>query len=526
MRFALVIFLATIVDPARSISSSAYLKGFVPDKEAPLLFGKGIGPKVYQQLFDKWAIISRKSLDQYNDAQISGVKCLISNMHAYSREDVPENALSGALASTFQALLPLFAGASSGLSVLHQTCVPSKSSSSVDISISEPLNFMTSLRAAIEIKWYANQVEFPESQACAAACMFWKAGAIQHRWMPILILAREHCRIGVAYSSFGSHWAFSEIFETTLPNKNEFLVRLLQVTQFLFESVAFHRSYKDTNLVGELVDRFGKVRMVNADVLGDRVLQGESPADGPKRPLKIMKLYADHKSALDAMGRQEIAAKCLKYPFHAEIIEGCGCEDSPNSMCAVLDDFVAHGTVLITASHLISLTEQVDTLYKEGLIHGDLRMSNIRFLRDGAVNLIDFEWSGKFEQAKFPNDVNVEAFGNHSRFRIRPGQFIPSRFDWYCLADILGAAGYNHASLLALYQQKDDVVASIRAQQAQADAEKMSVCDAGGVTYLNLRRLGGRLEKFYSKKKKLGSVSQSVTKRKRRKTGAPPEATD
>ncbi len=97
-------------------------------------------------------------------------------------------------------------------------------------------------------------------------------------------------------------------------------------------------------------------------------------------------------------------------------------------MCAVRDDFFRE-TLVITPAHLISLTQQVDKLCKAGLIHCDLRLSNILFLNDGVVKLIDFEWRGKYKEASFPYDVNIMAFGNFSSSFVVVGELIPSDFD-------------------------------------------------------------------------------------------------
>jgi RIO-like serine/threonine protein kinase len=49
----------------------------------------------------------------------------------------------------------------------------------------------------------------------------------------------------------------------------------------------------------------------------------------------------------------------------------------------------------------------IDTLHEEGLVFGDLRPPNV-LVSGGRVFLIDFNWAGKFGEARYPRGLSSQ----------------------------------------------------------------------------------------------------------------------
>ena len=63
-----------------------------------------------------------------------------------------------------------------------------------------------------------------------------------------------------------------------------------------------------------------------------------------------------------------------------------------------------------------SLSEEISAflsdLHQQGLVHGDIRNTNIMVRRSGsdvagAFQLLDFDWSGRIDEARYPLDINT-----------------------------------------------------------------------------------------------------------------------
>ena len=55
------------------------------------------------------------------------------------------------------------------------------------------------------------------------------------------------------------------------------------------------------------------------------------------------------------------------------------------------------------------LNEAIEDIHKHGWVHGDLRRPNIlisKVIDDNHIKLIDFDWSGKVEQVRYPHYMN------------------------------------------------------------------------------------------------------------------------
>ena len=188
--------------------------------------------------------------------------------------------------------------------------------------------------------------------------------------------------------------------------------------------------------------------------------------------------------------------------------EGCDSKE----MSAVLDDYYTPA-LSITAQQIVELANQVCSLHKEQFVHGDLRLPNIIFSMDGAVTLIDFEWSGKAGEAVFPARVNVEAFGPRARKFLAAGKVIHHLFDWMCLADLLDRIQCYTAAEAASVANVDLVVAAI-----------VTECKASGVDLFRLLHPARPPEEFQFDLRALGlrfySKKRSAFRKEKQKTTA------
>jgi hypothetical protein len=338
--------------------------------------------------------------------------------------------------------------------------------------------------------------------------------------MPIFVLSKKHFQTGIAFPGIGARWFYSEIckfskvapFGSFNPDDNDDIVYLLRFSQFYIECAVYHRASIGKNIdPTSLVDKAGsRLNIQNLRVIGQRVFRG-ADSEGNE---KVLKLISNHDCAAKELNTRRAIAKVLNYDeLQVSLIEGCGSPES-DTMCAIMDQYISE-SLHVTYDHLINLVEQVDILYKNEWVHGDLRIPNIRFLPSGRVSLIDFEWAGKVGEAKFPDNINASAFHQCAKDMIRPGNIIPKHFDWCCVAGFLDVLGCSDAAVAAIGLQKLLVVNELESCRERGVQLKSPLgAGAGAITFpLDLSRLGGRLREFYSRKIEIGDRSRCIKRR-------------
>ena len=283
------------------------------------------------------------------------------------------------------------------------------------------------------------------------------------------------------------------------PDDDDDIVYLLRFSQFYIECGLFHRaSIAKNENPKSLVDKAGtSLNLQNLRAIGQRVMRGEDNEGNAK----VLKLFSNFEGAEKELNSFRAIAIVLNYEVKASLIEGCGSPEN-EAMCAILDQYIT-GSMSVTFDHLINLVEQVDLMYQNGWVHGDLRAPNIRFLQSGNVSLIDLEWAGKAGEARFPDNINASAFRQRARDVIQPGDFIPSYFDWLCVADFLDAIGCPEAALAAVNLRKPAVMEELESCRVRGAQPEPGLGAGTGSTQwspvrLDLSRLGGRLREFYS----------------------------
>ena len=57
----------------------------------------------------------------------------------------------------------------------------------------------------------------------------------------------------------------------------------------------------------------------------------------------------------------------------------------------------------------------ITAIHGQGFVHGDFRSENILVLPDSSISVIDFDWSGRCGDVRYPPYVNEDIFGRGSR---------------------------------------------------------------------------------------------------------------
>jgi hypothetical protein len=495
------------------LTPSQNLQGFVVnDDSSSILFGKGFGPKPYQELFDFWTK-DFSNLSTFTPEELILGELLETRMRSCNHQKSCEGCLSGVVSAIIQKLMTRFVVGDDelkNLEVVHQTYVPQKTSSSADITIMDCCSNKDKavIHSIMELQWDYEISQFPESQACAYALWFSSAGSLIHSWVPTFVLTKSHYQIGVAFKSLGNHWGFSEIemYSTGVAFGVNDVIPLLRFAKFFCCAAQYHRSFPTAidgaglsfvNITGQKTFEYNQ--WVGARVLGDTFSS------------KVIKFYASLQVAQSALQKQKEMRAVLGYPKNSELIEGCG-----GGMCAIMDDLIEDEQV--TYNHLIDLTTQVALLHENLLVHGDLRLQNIMFSKDGTVQLIDFDWSGAVGVARFPINVNISAFDSRAlSLTITGGQKIPKNFDWHCLADIFEKVGLPGAVQAALAHNKDAAIGQLTAaaNSSQGIDSLQSIYKLCSPASPNLGFMGERLFNFYDKKLTRNDVVSSSRKRPR-----------
>lgn len=488
---------------AKMLPPSACNDGFcVDDDGCPLFLGNGFGPPVYHELYGIWDETTKhdmKWFEENHPTAVSAVKALVKVMRPMKAENLHEGVLSSLISKNIQKLIPILDSTlSNAFAAVHQLFVPDKSGVRVDIAITDAQNDDVCVHSLVEIEWIKDNSKFPEMEASACSSRFRTAGASRHSWMPIFVLSKNHFQIGVAFDGIESRWAYSEIFEYRSDSffDDKDVIHLLRFFLHMVRSSGHHRSCINPDVKQCLFDKTGTVIISSPEAIGDRVLKGFGGTTG-----KVFKFYANRADAVDALQRQEAVFTLLGLNFVAVLKEGY----SNDGVHAVIDDYLVNYPP-VTNGHLKNLVRIIQTLFKNGMVHGDLRLPNILFGERDEVNLIDFEWAGPKGTTLFPVNVCKESFGPQASKKIRPGMPIPDDFDCHCLFDILCHMHCTATARRALNYDFDGALSQLDVETGGSGHEARNILPNEGIK-LNLRRLGFN---FYEK-----SFTSNVLKRQR-----------
>lgn len=134
----------------------------------------------------------------------------------------------------------------------------------------------------------------------------------------------------------------------------------------------------------------------------------------------------------------EAAHKLAHERGFAPDLRFCEKVDSVGMWVAVMDYVASDDTPIPLPSVAAeSLRNAVKTLHNEGFVFGDLREPNVLVTREGQVQLIDFDWCGRVEEARYPYDIAMTSeHGWHAD--VRPGGLITKEHDAYMFEQLTG----------------------------------------------------------------------------------------
>ncbi|KZT63438.1 hypothetical protein DAEQUDRAFT_770621, partial [Daedalea quercina L-15889] len=97
-----------------------------------------------------------------------------------------------------------------------------------------------------------------------------------------------------------------------------------------------------------------------------------------------------------------------KHGFAPEL-RFCDKVDSIGMRVVVMDYVNGYmATVPLAATTASSLRKAVETLHADDFVFGDLREPNVMIAGDGNVKLIDFDWSGRVGEVRYPYDIALD----------------------------------------------------------------------------------------------------------------------
>jgi serine/threonine protein kinase len=98
-------------------------------------------------------------------------------------------------------------------------------------------------------------------------------------------------------------------------------------------------------------------------------------------------------------------------PSHAPRLLHCAYEPDVNMWVVVMDYIdgqYMRDHKITNPEHVKSFRSALKSLHSRGLVHGDLREPNILLVRE-QVMLVDFDWCGPDDVARYPTDINTKS---------------------------------------------------------------------------------------------------------------------
>ena len=125
------------------------------------------------------------------------------------------------------------------------------------------------------------------------------------------------------------------------------------------------------------------------------------------------------------------------YELMVELVPGCEkVHEVPN--CVVISyPFIVGSGSPSSPSHLIALIDGVLVLHESGIVHGDIRVSNIVFGLNGVATLIDFDFSGKDGVKKYPSTFNTRINDGARHPDVAGGVVLKFKHDWFAVAELV-----------------------------------------------------------------------------------------
>mmetsp|Transcript_16732 Transcript_16732/g.33460 ORF Transcript_16732/g.33460 Transcript_16732/m.33460 type:complete len:462 (-) Transcript_16732:114-1499(-) len=395
---------------ASSLAPSALAKGGL---ESPIvLFPPGVGPEAGRRLAEIHANSVPSSDATAEDEVVVFFKSAIESSEPPEQEILFSAVLCAKLENLLQTKYK------ADVHVLHQA--PTGPRGTADIVFVDKDTLM--YRVVGEMKLLHDGKRFPEAQLARYAMLRVQVTKGTETWFPVFEIDSSGFRVGVAFKcELGKReWAHFAVATEDLSGRS-----LAKVVTTLLAAVQLHRHHDSeptfANLSGTNLGSPVQIPLKNSWVHG-RVFASE----WNNTPVAV-KWIADADRAKLWMELAHVYSPLLE----AQVVEaGTGCalivtkwhEPSAASTEAVQD-----------------LVATIKQMHADGYVHGDIRLPNVAFTGNRAV-LLDFDWSGRDGEVRFPSRLNPEVYPA----TFRPNRAIKQAHDLIMLERFLSAIGVTN----------------------------------------------------------------------------------
>ncbi len=141
-----------------------------------------------------------------------------------------------------------------------------------------------------------------------------------------------------------------------------------------------------------------------------------------------------------------------------------------------------------SVEHIISLIRAVKALHEKGIVHADVRASNVVFCPNGEAVLIDFDWSGKPNERNYPKGFRLEINDGARAKDVKAGQGVEFSHDYFSVGAIMASCKVAVEAAKELVEAWEGVIVLLRdndAASAKLDPllEKLSQFKTTGIKF-------------------------------------------
>jgi serine/threonine protein kinase len=116
-----------------------------------------------------------------------------------------------------------------------------------------------------------------------------------------------------------------------------------------------------------------------------------------------------------------------------------------DNLLVVTYDYVLGSHVAENTSDFIPILKMLGALHADHVVHGDIRLSNIVFAGMQS-SLIDFDFSGKHGEKKYPAGYNREIFDGFRHADAKENSFLELKHDFYALSGLMNLFSTTESS--------------------------------------------------------------------------------
>ena len=150
--------------------------------------------------------------------------------------------------------------------------------------------------------------------------------------------------------------------------------------------------------------------------------------------------------AFDYRGREVAKDARRKADLSVQFIPDCEAIVDCDDLVVISYPRLTGGHIPCTVGHFAHLIESISHLHADGVIHGDIRASNIIFGEQGSATLIDFDFSG-YTTCTYPKGFNRDIEDGKRARGARPESKLEFQHDWFALDALMGMAQVPDTSL-------------------------------------------------------------------------------